>query len=74
MSVKREYMFKVVVLGYRLFFIELLFIVTATIGDDAYEHFFTSVCRKLVPYGTRGMEVRFHMPLFVFYGEKDGKD
>ena len=74
MSVKREYMFKVVVLGYRLFFIELLFIVAATIGDDAYEHFFTPVCRKFVSYVRGAWKFGFTCLFLLFYGEKDGKD
>ncbi len=47
MSVKRECMFKVVVLGYRLFFIGLLFIVAATIGEDPYEDFLHLFAKNL---------------------------
>ena len=67
-------MFKVVVLGYQLFFIELLFIVEATIGDDAYEHFLHLFAENLYFMVRGAWKFGFTCLFFVFYGKKDGKD
>ncbi len=64
--VKRESMFKVAVLGYRLFFIGLWFIVAATDGDDAYEHFIHLFAENLYQwYAGHGSSVS-HVPFLCF--------